>query len=60
MLLALLQNFSQDPIPLLLPKNSFELGRNENQKLKNFNRVLSDVQVVNLNQVHNYLETVQF
>lgn len=60
MLLALLQNFSQDPIPLLLPENGLELGRNENQKLKNFNRVLSDVQVVNLNQVHNYLETVQF
>ena len=58
MLLALLQDFSQDSVPLLLPENALEGWGNENQNLENFDGVLSDVQVVDLDQVHYDLEAV--
>lgn len=60
MLLALLQDFSKDSVTLLLPENALEGWGNEDQNLENFDRVLSDVQVVNLDQVHYDFEAVQF
>jgi len=58
MLFALLQDFTKDSVPLLLPEDAFEGRRNEDQKLKDLDGVLSDVQVVDLDQVHYYLEAV--
>ena len=59
MLLTLLQDFAKDSVPLLLSEDALKLGTHENQQLKNFDRVLADVQVVDLHQVHYNLKTIQ-
>ena len=59
-LLALLQDLAKDSVALLLPENLLKFWAHEDEQLEDFDRMLSDVQIVNLDQTHYYLEAVQF
>ena len=59
-LLALFQDFAKDSVTLFLPEDLLKFWAHKNEKLKDFDRVLSDVQIVYLDKTHDYLEAIEF